>query len=266
MDSQHLREQQRLAFGRVAELYDRARPSYPPAVVDQVIALAGLRPPARILEVGAGTGKATVLFADHGFGVLAIEPSHEMARIARANCARYPAVEIIETDFERWRPSERLPALVCAAAWHWIQPEVRYQRASEALLPGGTLAAIWTLPDWRRCALRTALSDAYRAAVPQLRADFPMHPDSRPTSLAGDWRAQIESSERFTRPVVRTHRWSHDYPSDDYVLLLQTHQDHILLGDARRAKLLGAIAAAIDAAGGVLTMPFATRLCVATRR
>lgn len=92
---------QRLAFGRVAELYDRARPSYPPAVIDAVVEFAGLTSPARIVEVGAGTGKATVLLAERGLGVLALEPSHEMAQVARANCRRYPAVEIIEVEFER---------------------------------------------------------------------------------------------------------------------------------------------------------------------
>ncbi len=54
---------QRLAFGSVAELYDRARPSYPEALVDDVIAFAGVMPPTRLLEVGAGTGKATRLRA-----------------------------------------------------------------------------------------------------------------------------------------------------------------------------------------------------------
>jgi SAM-dependent methyltransferase len=259
-------DDRRLAFGRVAELYDRARPSYPRAAVDEVIEFAGLRPPARILEVGAGTGKATVLFAERGLGVLALEPSHEMAAIARANCSRYPDVQIVESQFERWQPTERLPVLVSAAAWHWIDPDVRYRRARDALLTGGTLAALWTFPDWTRCTLRRALSDAYRACGSPLVADFPMHPDSEPTDLAGDWRAQIHASEWFTRPRVRSYPWSQDYTSSEYASLLQTHQDHILLADAVRAELLAAVARAIDAAGGVLTLPLATRLCLARRR
>jgi SAM-dependent methyltransferase len=261
----HLVEVERLAFGRVADLYDRARPSYPRAVVDEVLEFAGLRPPAKLLEVGAGTGKATVLFAERGLGVLALEPSHEMATVARSNCARYPHVEIVEAEFESWQPGEQLPALVCAAAWHWISPEVRYQRARYALSAGGTLAAIWTFPNWKRCRLRGALSEAYRKAAPQLSADFPMHPDSEPTSLAGDWRDEVDSSGWFTGPVVKSYPWSLDYTSSEYALLLQTHQDHILLENTQRARLLDAVVHAIDAAGGILTMPFTTRLCLATR-
>jgi SAM-dependent methyltransferase len=259
-------DDQRLAFGRVAELYDRVRPSYPRAVVDAVLEFGGLAPPATILEVGAGTGKATALFAQRGLGVLALEPSREMARIARANCGRYGRVEIVEAEFERWRPSAQLPALVSAAAWHWISPEVRYQRARDALLPGGTLAAIWTLPDWERCALRLTLSGAYQTAAPGLAASFPMHPDSRPTSLVGDWFAEIDHSDGFVEPTVKAYPWWQEYTGAEYALLLQTHQDHILLEDDRRADLLTAVSRAITAAGGVLQMPFVTRLCLATRR
>ena len=266
MASRQLLDDQRLAFGRVADLYDRARPSYPPAVVDELLDFAKLRPPATILEVGAGTGKATVLLAQRGFAVLGLEPSHEMAALARAKCATYPGVEIIETEFERWHPREQLPALVCAGAWHWISPALRYQLAGGALSQGGTLAAIWTFPDWKRCPLRAALSDAYRRAAPELVADFPMHPDSQPTRLAGDWRSEISNSEGFTGPVVTTHTWSQLYASAEYTALLRTHQDHILLEDPQRDELLTAVAQRIDRAGGELRMPFSTLLCLATRR
>ncbi|HUO70085.1 MAG TPA: class I SAM-dependent methyltransferase [Solirubrobacteraceae bacterium] len=259
-------EAQRLAFGRAATLYDRVRPSYPPAAIDAVIHAARLQPPARILEVGAGTGKATVLLAARGLRVIGLEPSGAMAAVARANCKEFDGVEIAEVEFERWQPRERLPALVCAASWHWISPASRYRLASAALLPGGTLAAMWTFPAWTRCATRHALSDAYRAAAPDLAAEFPMHPDSAPDRLAGDWRAEIDGSESFTGPVLMTFPWEKAYTSAEYVLLLQTHQDHILLEEPDKGRLLAAVADTIDAVGGIITMPYTTLVCLATRR
>ena len=92
---QHYTAEQRLAFGRFAELYDRARPTYPAAAVDAVIQFGALVPPAGIPEIGAGTGKATELLASRGLGVLALEPSPEMARIARANCERLPFITYV---------------------------------------------------------------------------------------------------------------------------------------------------------------------------
>ena len=262
----HFDDQQRLAFGTVAELYDRARPSYPAAVVDDVVEFAGLVPGARILDVGAGTGKATVLFAQRGFRVLALEPSPAMAAVARANCAGFPGVEIVEVEFERWSGGERLPALVSAQAWHWIAPDVRFAKAHDALSPGGTLAAIWTFPEWGRCSLRDALRDAYRNGAPQLEPEFPMHPASTPVDLAGDWEGQISRSAEFAGAAVRTYPWSLDYSPVTYTMLLETHQDHILLPAGRRDELLSAVSQAIEAGGGTITLPFETRLCVARRR
>lgn len=256
-------DEQRLAFGRVAELYDRVRPSYPAAVIDAVVDFAGLSESARILEVGAGTGKATVLFAERGLDVVALEPSVEMAAVARETCAEYPGVEIVEGDFERWSESEQFAAIVSAQAWHWVAPEVRYVKAHEVLLHAGTLAAIWTFPDWRSCELRLALSDAYRATAPALAPDFPMHPDSEPTSLAGDWLAETNATGLFTDQQVLRFPWDCQYTSVQYAMLLQTHQDHILLEPDQRAGLLDAIVGAIGAAGGIITVPFVTRLCLA---
>jgi SAM-dependent methyltransferase len=258
---------QRLAFGSVAELYDRARPSYPPGAIDDVIAHAGLRRGDTVLEVGAGTGKATVLLAARGLDVVALEPSAAMAAMARANCRELVGVRVIESELEGWEAGERFPALVSVQAWHWIAPEVRYACADAALVPGGTLAAVWTFPDWTACPLRDALCDAYRLRAPRLAPAFPMHPASEPTRLAGDWAAEIGASAMFADPQVTTHAWPLPYTSAEYVELLQTHQDHILLAPDDREALLAGIAAVIEGEGnGTLTMPFITRVCLATRR
>lgn len=259
-------DDRRLAFGRVAEQYDRARPSYPEAMVDDLIAAGRITPPARLLEVGAGTGKLTRVLAERGFGVLALEPSPSMALVARRHCGGPPRVEVALTDFEHWSGHERFPALVSAQAWHWITPELRYRLAARALDPGGVLGAIWTLPDWGPCPLRDTLREVYRATVPGLTADFPMHPASRTTSLAGDWEAQIHSSEEFADPQVISYPWTYTYSAGGYVELLGTHQDHILLEATDRAKLFDGITQAIDGAGGYLEVSYVTRLCLARRR
>ena len=261
------RDEQRLAFGSVAELYDRARPSYPPEAIDDVIAYARLRCGDTVLEVGAGTGKATVLLAARGLNVVALEPSAAMAAVAAVNCRGRAGVALVQSEFERWEPTARFAALVSVQAWHWVAPAVRYERAHAALAPGGTLAAVWTFPDWAACRLGGALADAYRRAAPGLAPDFPMHPAGEPTRLAGDWPAEIAASGRFGDPQVTTHAWSQPYTSTQYVELLQTHQDHILLPGADRRSLLAAIATAIEDAGsGTLTMTFVTRVCLARRR
>jgi trans-aconitate methyltransferase len=257
--------EQRLAFGRVADLYERARPSYADAVIDELIARAGLAPGQRVLEVGAGTGKATRMLAERGLSVLALEPDAAMAAVARRTCSIYPLVEVEQIAFEDWRPREQVPALLSAQAWHWIAPAVRYVRAAEALSPGGTLACIWMLPNWATTRLCESLRDAYAATLPGLAADFPMHPASEPTDLAGDWQAEIDSSVSFSEARVSKHPWSLTFTTTAYLELLQTHQDHILLDRAQRDPLMSAVARVIDDAGGEISVDFVTRLCLARR-
>ena len=108
-----MRREQRLVFGEVAELYDRHRPAYPGVVVDDLIGLAALGPGALVLEVGAGTGKATAMFAQRGIRVLAVEPSAEMAVVARRLFEGGGQVQ------ERELPAGGVPSLVragCAGA------------------------------------------------------------------------------------------------------------------------------------------------------
>jgi SAM-dependent methyltransferase len=246
----------RLTFGTVAELYDRARPSYPEALIDDVLALAGSGP---ALEVGAGTGKATVLFAARGCEVLALEPSPAMAAIARQNC---PKATVEEAEFERWEPGGRSFGLIFSAqAWHWIDPEVRFRKARDLLADGGLLAAFWNRVDWEACALSAELLDVYFRIAPELATSDWM----LPAAVAGEhWLDDVTGADLLD-PEVRSYPWSLEHSTSEYVDLLRTHSHHIILERHVLSELLVAVAAVIDRHGGQLLLPYVTRLCLAHR-
>jgi SAM-dependent methyltransferase len=253
----------RLVFGQVAERYDRVRPAYPSALVDEVIALPAA---GRALEVGAGTGKATVMFAQRGVAVDAVEPSAEMASIARRRCADFPGVTIAETDFEDWHGDRHAYALVFSAqAWHWVSPDVKYVRAREALAGGGLLAAFWNRPDWSRCKMRDELADAYQRTAPDFGRDpGPMHPGSEiAPDRWEDWDAEIAAAAGLGDPQTRFYEWTADYTAQRYVELIATTHDHILLDDTTRDALLEAVGDVIGRHGGSLSLPLVTKLCLA---
>src|SRR5688572_7761630 len=81
----------RVTFDEDAERYDRARPGYPSAVFDDLVELAGIGPGCRVLEIGCGTGQATVPLAERGCDIVAVELGAELAAIATRNLARFPA-------------------------------------------------------------------------------------------------------------------------------------------------------------------------------
>jgi SAM-dependent methyltransferase len=90
------RERLRSTFDQAAELYDRARPRYPAALFDDLAALAGIGPGSNVLEIGPGTGQATVALAERGCRVVAVELGAALAAVARRNLA--------QAGYERWDP------------------------------------------------------------------------------------------------------------------------------------------------------------------
>src|SRR5436190_14404599 len=135
----------RRTFDTAAELYDRARPGYPTALYDDLARLAGVGPGRHVLEIGCGTGKATVPLAERGCTIVGVELGAEMAAVARRRLARHSDVEILVAAFEELSlPSESFDLVLCATAFHWLDPAVRVTKAARVLRPGGWLALIGT--------------------------------------------------------------------------------------------------------------------------
>jgi trans-aconitate methyltransferase len=123
-----------LSFGAMAEAYERFRPGYPEELFDLVMTYAG-QPVITALEIGAGTGKATRLFAQQNITVTATEPDGAMlAELVK----HVPAnVKTVQAAFEDLRPSQSYGLVYAAAALHWTSPEGRWARIAALLEPGG---------------------------------------------------------------------------------------------------------------------------------
>ena len=244
-DRQRLRE----TFGSVAELYDRARPTYPAAVFDDLAELAGLEPGSRVLEIGPGTGKATVELAHRGYAVTGVELSSELAAIARRNV---PSAGIEVGDFESWEPREAgFDAIVAFAAFHWIAPELRYAKPARLLRPGGSLMVVHgphVLPE-DGDPLFAEVQEDYDAVVP--------HPDNGPPPSPEDaqgWTVDFRASGVFDRVEERRHLQPLTYTADGFVELLGTFSDNLALPAAQRTELFRRIHARIAARpGGIVT-------------
>jgi SAM-dependent methyltransferase len=114
-------------------------------VFDDIAGLAGLKPGSRVLELGCGTGQASIPLARRGFEVVAVELGGGLADVARRNLASFPAVDVVNAAFETWPlPPAPFEAVLAATAFHWLDPAVRVGKAADALRPSGALAVIAT--------------------------------------------------------------------------------------------------------------------------
>jgi len=241
------------SFGAVAELYDRARPSYPPALVDALLE-GGVHD---VLDVGTGTGIAGELLAARGCAVLGVEVDARMAARARAR-----GLDVDVAPFERWEPLGRSFDLVIAAqAWHWIEPAAGARRAAGLLRPGGRLAVFWNVGDPPEH-VRAVLDPIYDRLEPALGHGTPTAGAPRPDAPRSAVDA-IAGSGRFEPATTRRFPWSRSYDAESWVALLATHSDHQTLPPVRREGLLAAIGAALRELGGPFEMPYDTVLVAA---
>ncbi|HEY7270675.1 MAG TPA: class I SAM-dependent methyltransferase [Dehalococcoidia bacterium] len=237
-------------FDRTADLYDEARPQYPEALFDDLARVSGGDAGARVLELGCGTGKASVALARRGYRLTCIEPGPNLAQVARRNLAAFDA-KIITSSFEEWPLEPGAFDIVAAAtSWEWMDPALKFAKAAAALRPGGCVAIFSNAqvesqdPDgfWVRC------QEVYGRHAPHMldpkwrtMADLPRSIDQRFVGVG------LEEAGVFVYP------WVEAYDTDRYIKVLQTFSNHIALAEDVRAALLRDMATLIDQSfGGVV--------------
>ncbi len=236
-----MRRERRASFDRAAELYERARPGYPDELIDDVVALTGLGPGSRVVEIGCGTGKATVPLAERGLRITCVELGASLAAIAQQKLALFPDVQVVNADFETWQPERAdYDAVVAFTAFHWISPELRYPSVAAVLREGGALAVAMVYH------VVTEDADPFFLEV---QADYEAvgkdgDPPGPPDEVAG-FGAEMEASGLFRVVAERRYEWDLEYSADAYVDVLGTYSDHLMQEKETRERLFDLIRARI---------------------
>jgi SAM-dependent methyltransferase len=255
------RERSKL-FDREAERYDRCRPAYPDALIDDVL---GPRPEGLdVLDVGCGTGIASRLMAQRGAKVLGVEVAPRMAEVARSH-----GINVEVGAFEDWGPAgRRFDRVTAAQAWHWLDMPVATAKAASALRPGGRLCLIWNAgchPD----DLADALAEVYAAVLSTgVHPLFRGYAANRSTDVKSGFTSVLRALAGVLdlgAPTKKWFPWARAYQRDHWLDELLSRSDHAALEPAVRERLFGAIGAAIDDHGGSFVMNFEAVLISTTR-
>jgi SAM-dependent methyltransferase len=248
------------SFGADAARYDRARPGYPTAMVERIVAES---PGRDVVDAGCGTGISARLFQAAGCRVLGVDPDPRMADLARAS-----GLEVEVAKFEQWDAAGRsFDAVVAGQAWHWVNMAAGAAKAAAVLRPGGRLAVFWNAFDLP-AELRGAFGAVYQRVVP----DSPMASGfwSRPASV--QYQAMCDTAAdgmrqagAFGDPQTWRFDWSRPYTRAQWLDQVPTFGGHSLLPPGVQAELLAGIGAAVDAVGGAFTMDYATLVATAAR-
>jgi SAM-dependent methyltransferase len=244
------------SFGDDAELYDRVRPSYPPALIKRLMQ----DHPVTVLDVGCGTGKAARLFADRGAQVLGLEPDPRMAAIARRH-----GLAVEEGTFEAWEPQGRsFDLLTCAQAWHWVEPVGGALKAAQVVGHGGRIGLFWNVgrpPE----AIREPVDAVYAMRAPSL-VEQSIVLGAGLEERAGLASESLTASGKWAQIGIETFAWERTYSTGDWLDQIQTHSDHRGLPPEQLAALLAGVGAEIDRLGGSFVMPYETALVTGIQR
>jgi SAM-dependent methyltransferase len=229
-----------LSFGSVASAYERFRPGYPDALVDEVLGYAS-RPIRTALEVGAGTGKATRAFAARGIAVTATEPDPAMlAELLR----HVPAtVTTVRSSFEALEPTSVYDLVYAAASLHWTEPGERWSRVAAILTPGGTFASFGGQVNLADPELERRVRDA---RSPYLADDEVRSPDGTPADSPMQWPgSELTGSDLFTDVRQSTIERRLTVGSRDFVGHLSTISAYLELSDEHLAEVVARILAVL---------------------
>ena len=167
-------------FNEIAEDYDRHRPRYPDALIDQASQAAGLTPGDPVLEIGCGTGQLTRSLLGRGLRVTAVEPGHQLLARARDQLAGSGEVQFVNARLEdAVLPRAHHSAVFSASAIHWIDPDVSWRQAANALVGGGSLVLVsyFGLEDPRSRDDQRALRTGLARVAPELATEWPTYRD-----------------------------------------------------------------------------------------
>lgn len=239
------------SFGQVAQEYHRWRPGYPVAAIEWV---AGQVEGRRALEIGAGTGKATIELLRAGFTVTAVEPDPAMVTVGRS---RVPGAEWVVMAAERWSGDEGAFDLVFGAqSWHWV-PENTDAPLAAALTAGGAMAWMWNHPDMGQ--EQDLFGDLYAHYMPEHHESLRVANHRRDGDYWRDRMARLTA-----RVAVFELAWARSLTADEYVALVGTYSDHIALPPHDRTSLQEAIRSRLMKSGGPIEMSYLTRVYLGT--
>jgi len=238
-------------FNEVPDEYDKWRPTYVSELYADIMAYSGLTQGSRALEVGIGTGQATLPILETNCRLTAVELGAELAEYTRKKFHDYKNFEIISAAFEDYEFAENsLDLIYSASAFHWVPENIGYQKVYKLLKPGGAFArfAVHPYKDKENEALHLAIQEVYAKYMPD-------------SSLGPEWGeemagkiADIAKKYGFVDIDYKLYHQKRVFDAESYAALISTYSPNRALGEERLEGFTNEIKEAINRCGGKINI------------
>jgi len=255
------------SFDVFAETYHSVRPGYPAQVYTDIKEVCSLDSTSRLLEIGAGSGIATVEIAKFGSKIVAIEPGSHLAAIAREQTKEYRNVEVREEAFEDFQSAERFDAILTFTSFHWLKGEDKYQRMLKLLKDAGNLVLVWNYFFQTNSPATVAVNRVYHEFLSDVYpGQMGVHKVNEEVFSVLTRREQrVIQNPLFYPAFMRRYLVKYNYSAETYPKFLNTFPKVIVVAEERRAKFLQRISETV-AKYGKISIPVLTSLIICKRK
>lgn len=215
----------RTTFNKIISDYAVARPGYPIELYNDIIEFSMIKPNARILEIGSGTGQGTEYFVKNGYNITALEIGDKQVQYLLEKYSAYNNFSSIHSSFEEFDcSSDSFDLVFSATAFHWIEADIGYLKAYNLLKDNGTLAVFWQMSSIikHETELFNEISKIYQKYVPELD-------ELKSTEEIEDIHnlriSQVQTNNLFHKPYFKIYNWNDEYTTEKYIRLLNTYSN-----------------------------------------
>ena len=239
-------------FDTVVSKYEKMRPGYAPELYQTIFDYAPIGEDSRVVEVGSGSGQATLPVLQKGCELVSVEYGENFSKALREKFKDYPKFSVITGKFEDVDLEDDAYDLVFSAtAFHWVPEEIGYPKVYSALKPGGAFARFANRPRNSQNAPELALEiDALYEENYNKAYDIKSGTKKWFTEEKAKEISQIPAKYGFTDITYKLFYRERVFTADEYIQLLGTYSDHIAIEETIRNEFFSRIAAAINRHGG----------------
>lgn len=231
--------------------YDKSRPGYPSELFEDIFDYANLCSGSIVIEIGIGTGQATLPFLQKGCNLTAVELGDRLAGYCKQKFSAYEKFNIINADFLKADlPEKHFDLILSATAFHWIPKDSGYAKIKSLLKSNSVLALFWNHPFVSNTEDKTNL--ASMAVYQKYR------PNDKPPIQFDESKCQVIINELahygFRDIHSKIYRRTRTLTSEEYINLIKTYSDHNALPEQIRFAFEKDMKQAIDEVGGIINI------------
>lgn len=243
-------------FDTVAAIYERLRPGYTDELYKTIFDYIRIDSSSKVVEVGIGGGQATLPILKTGCSLTAVEYGKNFSKLCEEKFKQYANFSVITEKFENVSfPDSEYDMVYSASAFHWVPEDIGYSKVYAMLRSGGVFARFANHPyrDKGNSMLSEEIDKLYSKYYCQYHGKE-IKAEKEYSEEQAIQRSRIAEKYGFVDIRHAMFYRTRTFSAKEYIELLGTYSDHIVIEETIRTEFFSKIEEAINQYGGSFTI------------